>query len=229
MLISNTTGGTSLGASFPATTSSTRIDLTATTLTGAPLSSLQGDLPVGQAVLDGWGISTTGYSAGSPAYLSFLIGAGYTPYQLATAAFSRDNLSVWDYNGTTWSPFQANDLTFDGTYASFSVTALSGYDYAVVGTPLQLGDANRDGRVDVNDLTIVLTNFGQSRGMSWSTGDFTGDGTVDVNDLTIVLSNFGETAGSSAAGMVPVPEPSTIALLLAFAACLLAYAWRRRC
>ena len=156
-----------------------------------------------------------------------LIGAGYTPYQLATAAFSRDNLSVWDYNGTTWSPFQANDLTFDGTYASFTVTALNGYDYAVVGIPLLMGDANRDGKVDINDLTIVLTNFGE-RDMSWSTGDFIGDGTVDVNDLTILLSNFGETAGSSAAGMAAVAEPSTIALLLAGAACLLGYAWRRR-
>ena len=65
--------------------------------------------------------------------------------------------------------------------------------------------------------------------MSWSTGDFIGDGTVDVNDLTILLSNFGETAGSSAAGMAAVAEPSTIALLLAGAACLLGYAWRRRC
>ena len=160
-------------------------------------------------------------------YLSLLIGAGYTPYQLATAAFSRDNLSVWDYNGTTWSRFQANDLTFDGTYASFTVTALSGYDYAVVGTPLQLGDANRDGRVDVNDLTIVLTNFGQSRGMSWSTGDFTGDGTVDINDLTIVLANFGTTYAAPS-GIKAVPEPCTITLLLAGAACPLALAWRKR-
>ena len=53
------------------------------------------------------------------------------------------------------------------------------------------GDANGDGKVDVNDLTIVLANFGQT-GMVWSQGEFTGDGTVDVNDLTIVLANFGQ-------------------------------------
>ena len=50
--------------------------------------------------------------------------------------------------------------------------------------------------MDVNDLTIVLTNFGQT-GITWSQGEFTGDGTVDVNDLTIVLANFGDTAGAS--------------------------------
>ena len=55
------------------------------------------------------------------------------------------------------------------------------------------GDANGDGRVDVNDLTIVLTNFGRT-GMTWSQGEFTGDGTVDVNDLTILLTNFGDGA-----------------------------------
>ena len=43
--------------------------------------------------------------------------------------------------------------------------------------------------MDINDLTIVLANFGQT-GMTWSQGEFTGDGTVDVNDLTIVLANL---------------------------------------
>ena len=41
------------------------------------------------------------------------------------------------------------------------------------------GDANGDGRVDVNDLTIVLTNFGMT-GRVWSQGCMDGDpaGTV---------------------------------------------------
>ena len=69
------------------------------------------------------------------------------------------------------------------------------------------GDANRDGKVDVNDLTVVLTNFGQTTGVSWSSGDFNGDGKVDVNDLTIVLSHFGSSVGDSA-GIAAVPEPA---------------------
>ena len=35
-------------------------------------------------------------------------------------------------------------------------------DIAFLLTPLEPGDANGDGRVDVNNLTIVLTNFGQT-------------------------------------------------------------------
>jgi hypothetical protein len=84
------------------------------------------------------------------------------------------------------------------------------------------GDANLDGKVDVNDLTIVLSHFGQT-GAPWAQGEFTGDGKVDVNDLTIVLANFGQSGGSSAEGMAAVPEPASMAML---AALLLAAAWR---
>ena len=76
------------------------------------------------------------------------------------------------------------------------------------------GDANGDGRVDVNDLTIVLSNFGKT-GVGWMQGCMDGDptGTVDVNDLTIVLSNFGQSYGSSAVGTAAVPEPGSLALV----------------
>ena len=87
------------------------------------------------------------------------------------------------------------------------------------------GDANLDGRVDINDLTVVLANYGLT-GATWSQGEFSGSGTVDLNDLTIVLTNYGQTTGAS--GVASVPESSGVALLLAAAACLLAFAWRRR-
>jgi probable HAF family extracellular repeat protein len=89
------------------------------------------------------------------------------------------------------------------------------------------GDANFDGKVDVNDLTIVLANFGKTVGASWTTGDFNGDGRVDVNDLTIVLANFGKTAGASIA-VAPVPEPSTVLLAAFGLAGMLACARQKR-
>ena len=72
------------------------------------------------------------------------------------------------------------------------------------------GDANLDGKVDINDLTKVLTNYNLSTGMAWGDGDFNGDGKVDINDLTIVLTSYGQSLGSSAgrSGLAAVPEPS---------------------
>jgi probable HAF family extracellular repeat protein len=91
------------------------------------------------------------------------------------------------------------------------------------------GDANLDGRVDINDLTAVLSNYNQSVGMNWGTGDFTGSGTVDINDLTIVLAHYGQTAGTAIGGSFSaVPEPGALVLSLAGLVGLLTYAWRKR-
>ena len=92
---------------------------------------------------------------------------------------------------------------------------------------LNPGDANGDGRVDINDLTIVLANYNQT-GMVWSQGEFTQSGTVDINDLTIVLANYNSTFGASAGGLAAVPEPCTLALIGIAVAGVLLYGWRKR-
>ncbi len=96
-------------------------------------------------------------------------------------------------------------------------------------TPYLSGDANLDGRVDINDLTVVLARYGQT-GMGWAQGEFTGSGTVDINDLTIVLANYGrsENYGSSAAGLAAVPEPASLGLLTAAMAGAAFLFWRRQ-
>ena len=89
----------------------------------------------------------------------------------------------------------------------------AGATHAYLLTPVMQGDANEDGRVDVNDLTIVLTDFDRSVGANgWTLGDFNGAEKVDINDLTIVLASSGESLGPLAAGTATVPEPAAAVL-----------------
>jgi chitodextrinase len=55
-------------------------------------------------------------------------------------------------------------------------------------------DINGDGVVNVFDLSILLSHWGET-GASYAQGDLNGDGVVNVFDLSILLSHWGDTAG----------------------------------
>ncbi|WP_428386685.1 dockerin type I domain-containing protein [Mucisphaera sp.] len=66
------------------------------------------------------------------------------------------------------------------------------------------GDANLDRQVDLIDLSILATNFGQSD-TTWSQADFNADQTTDLIDLSILATNFGFSASPS-----QIPEPAAL-------------------
>jgi len=76
--------------------------------------------------------------------------------------------------------------------------------------PLLPGDANTDGVVDDDDLSLLLANWTGVGGWggTWRTGDFDENGTVSDADLSLLLANW--------TGPLPgaVPEPATLGLLL---------------
>jgi hypothetical protein len=141
--------------------------------------------------------------------------------------------AAWTWTGSgAISPAQADGIAVvngEDWIVGYTTFNADGQDHAFLLRQEFPGDANFDGRVDINDLTIVLANYGRT-GKTWSQGRMDGDptGAVDINDLTIVLANYGNTVGASASGPAPVPEPDALALLAAGAAGLLAYAWRKR-
>jgi T5SS/PEP-CTERM-associated repeat protein len=118
VLVSDTSTRWSLGASFLAKPTITPLTFIASTISDGGRTSLVELLEPDQSVLGAWIFTTSGgYTAGDPAYLSFGIGSGYSP----------DDLEVWHYDGTNWTPFSADDLTYDGNYASFTANDLIGY------------------------------------------------------------------------------------------------------
>jgi hypothetical protein len=53
-----------------------------------------------------------------------------------------------------------------------------------------LGDANHDGRVNLQDFNILAANFGQSP-RDFADGDFSYDGVVNLHDFNLLASRFG--------------------------------------
>jgi hypothetical protein len=53
------------------------------------------------------------------------------------------------------------------------------------------GDANRDGEVNVSDLSLLATNYGTTGNATWAMGDFNDDGAVNVSDLSLLAANYG--------------------------------------
>ena len=66
------------------------------------------------------------------------------------------------------------------------------------------GDADLDGDVSDNDLSLLLANWG-NEGATWIQGEFTGTSPINDDDLSLLLANW---TGSTA-----VPEPATLGLL----------------
>ncbi|MFI4861719.1 MAG: PEP-CTERM sorting domain-containing protein [Phycisphaerales bacterium JB063] len=72
------------------------------------------------------------------------------------------------------------------------------------------GDLTGDGFVGVEDLDLILANWGTAvTAGDWTQGDANGDGTVDQGDLDAVLPHFGMGTPSS-----QVPEPGTAAAMV---------------
>jgi len=125
-----------------------------------------------------------------------------------------------------------------GPYATFRGQTVDPTSVLIRAT--RIGDANLDGVVDNDDVTIVGATFGMTSGAVWALGDFDYDGDVDDNDVTLLGALYDPNAqpvgGVAAPNLAEavlaspslVPEPATILLSsFGFAAAGL-LVWRRR-
>jgi fibronectin-binding autotransporter adhesin len=87
--------------------------------------------------------------------------------------------------------------------------------------PTLFGDATLDLTVNFDDLLKLAANYNAS-GKVWADGDFNYDGTVNFDDLLKLAANYNQTLSGSFAGdwalaQSAVPEPTSLAVVAAFA------------
>jgi fibronectin-binding autotransporter adhesin len=128
VLVDNPQTDWTVGASFLAKTGTqTILNLTASVVGGDRMTALKNLIAPGQSISEAWNLtaSGTGYSSTDPVYLSFAV----------SQELSISDLNLWRFDGTTWSPFSAIDLSCNEGYASFTSTGLSTYAISAVPEP----------------------------------------------------------------------------------------------
>ncbi len=116
-----------LGASFPAAETTANMLFTAAATDGTLLDALTAVAGEHREVLDAWTFSMTDYTlnATNPIYFSLNVGSD----------FSTEDVNVWSCDGGAWAAFVPIDLTYDGTYVSFTATGMSGFAVTTVPEP----------------------------------------------------------------------------------------------
>lgn len=145
--------------------------------------------------------ATTGSTVG---VLSYLVGGGVDPIYSS----GDGNADATDVRLLTGGAFAL------ATQSHLGVAANSNFDNFLLEDSVDalptFGDFNADGVVNIGDLGILASNYGQDE-MTWGTGDTNFDGIVNIGDLGILATNYGAGAAAPVAGFVP--EPTTMVLL----------------
>jgi hypothetical protein len=182
------------------------------------------------------------YGSGNPSPIGTWDGSKYTG--VTGLVQSGRNIGAWNGPGIITSQSQAQTkLTGIGIAEASEVLGLSGTATATwngqtvdAGTVLVKytygGDANLDGKINIDDYGLIDSHVGQSgTAFGWHNGDFNYDGKINIDDYGIIDGNIGAQGdpfpnsalalGSASAlgsvsalgGVSAVPEPTSLALI----------------
>ena len=129
---------------------------------------------------------------------AFAVPANVTPLQTEEPPSIASTLVVKSVIGCGGGTRSLGAVSIRGTFgqsvasvatgAALSIT--SGFWAPSIATTFCLGDANRDGVVNFNDVGAVLSNYSAS-GAQPLYGDANGSGIVDFSDISAVLAALG--------------------------------------
>ena len=213
-------GGSFAGYSIPrgAGKNSTISLLGGTSTSGNTISVVWSDASSARAASDKATLSETGTD-------TFVVQMSYDPSvtgdSLELASTNGSGVNVLAVDGDSDGGASASETV--GAYTGTTTLGAYGIDpvahtvWAVVNHvgafeafSRMTGDANGDGKVDLNDLNAVLNHLGTSTAL-WSHGNFDGASTIDLTDLNDVLNNLG-TALPVGAVVTATPEPTTLGI-----------------
>ncbi len=126
------------------------------------------------------------------------------------ASFGSDDLGVGTFEFLSFNYAGSGVVTAQGVVAQEGVNHPVFYDNGVYCFECDFGDFDGSGAWNDGDLTLLLSNWGQSVPpvpAGWTGVQPTAPGIGD-DELTKLLNNWGATAGAA------VPEPGAMALLL---------------
>ncbi len=92
----------------------------------------------------------------------------------------------------TWDLYQVRDINDNGWIVG---TSYGDGDRGFILIPLDDGDLDYDGDVDLTDLAQLLAHYGTTSGATYEDGDIDEDGDVDLTDLAALLAMYGTTSG----------------------------------
>ena len=134
-------------------------------------------------------------------------------------------------------PFFFINFTIDRTSGVATLVgpsvAISGWSggLAFVPNATVIPDLTRNGFVDFDDLTILLSNWNKDGDTPGNFVDATGT-PIDFDDLTVLLANWTgpdpDGSAEAALGEAAVPEPSTLVLAMIAAISVCCFRRRRR-
>jgi hypothetical protein len=154
------------------------------------------------------------------------LGATWNGPGITSSTVADDNMENPEARSVGYAENSAMPL---GAFTTFKGKPADGT--SVLMTYTKTGDANLDGRVNDDDVTIVGATYAPGvAGAHWYTGDFDYNGFVDDDDVTLLGVFYDPAAPAVPApgAIAAVPEPGAIALLACGCVASLAIAIRRR-
>jgi len=100
-------------------------------------------------------------------------------------------MGAWDaYVITLSQPIRASALPTLTTLSPSNTPAVHNTNTPVVSH--KPADINSDGKVDIFDYNLIITNFGKTGAAGFTSSDIDTNGKVDIFDYNTLISNFGK-------------------------------------